>query len=54
MTYHEETGDDSADCIRCVDSSNDVGSRMVVVGNPMLGVLESVENGSIVAVEHHA
>ena len=54
VTYHEEAGYNSTDCIRRVDCSNNVGSRMVVVGNPMLRVLESVEDGSIVTVEHHA
>lgn len=53
-TSHKETSNDSTDGVGSVDRSDDIGTRVVVVGNPVLRVLESVEDGSIITIEHHA
>lgn len=53
-TTHEETSNDSANGIRGVDGANDIRTRVVEVRNPMLRILQSVEDGCIVTVQDHA
>jgi hypothetical protein len=53
-TYYEEASYHSANCVCSVDSTNDVRTRMVEVGDPMLRVLEGIEYRRIIAVQDHA
>lgn len=53
-TSEEETSYDGSDGVCGVDSSNGVRVRVVEVGDPVFRSLDSVEDGGIVSVEHHA
>jgi hypothetical protein len=42
--YHEETSNYSTNSVCRIYSTNDVGARIVVIGDPVFGILESVED----------